>query len=208
MNDEKLKHFKNIYNEIHPPEHLVRHGWEDLTQILPMQDTLKIPLFKYSFLFASMLLCITAGVVVFAQTSQPGTAFYPIKTASDQVIRTIGIPLEKKPVSTQVRQTHLKLSPTKQPAKPTVQPTVIQNQNFQRELNINPTVGIRDKSFNGKPTIDSVHKNEGNQNGKNQQVEGIKTEAASGETEKQNKGNNESKEQNTTNNSGHGNKKE
>lgn len=194
MNENIYKDFKKTYQNIQPPEYLSQKGWEDLSLRLPVQDKPRISIARYSFLFAALLLLLTAGVVGAAQTAQPGTILYSVKEASDHVNKAVN-ELDTTNLSPK------KIIPAKPPLTPTaaITPTIIEKKTQQTE---NKTVPTTQKSNNSSQNGNSQNKPTPTPSLVNkQQVQGAQTERGNSG----NNGNNNSEQK--TNNSGQGSQK-
>ena len=204
MNENTYQQFKKNYKNIQPPEYLVKHGWEDLSHRLPDQSRRRRLTFTYGFLFAGLLICLSAGIVGVAQTAKPGTTLYPVKAASEQVVETITNTLAKKsitPMPVQSPNSIIKAKPSPTHAI-TTPPAKTEKKNLQTEFEIIPTIQKQSSST----SQESKSENKGQSSNEKKQVEGVSDEKH--EEKNGNSGNRENEKQEQKNdNPGKGNQK-
>lgn len=213
MKEQNYEQFKKDYNNIQPPEYLMKHGWEELSQRLPAQDLPKrAPAFQYGFIFAALLLCLTAGIVGASQTAKPGTVLYPVKTTSDELFKTLSNTTEKTvttPAKLENPSVIKQVPPSSSPTlnvKPTS--TTVPTKKLQTEFEIAPTIQQKPNiKIEENKSGSSNQQNSGSSNGR--KVEGVATEKK--EEKKENHGNgngsNNGNNEQKSDNSGKGNKK-
>lgn len=207
MNTENFEQFKKVYKDIQPPEYLAKKGWDDLSHRLPTQDRQRMPILKYGFMFAGLLLFLSAGVIGVSQSAQPGTALYPIKSASEQISQTftktimhdpdkipavtLPTPKKVKPTVTPTPEVSHTPTPTKKPVNPTSVPTTVKKAP-QVQNNAIPNSSLNNNN------------NSSNSNNQNPGVAGVKTEKPNENKEQKEK---QEQKQNNSGNQGNGNSK-
>lgn len=86
MNEQQLKEYKNTYNEIVLPHHIVKKNWEAVHGILPEQEKSfsYYRFMPYGAAFAAFILVLLV-TVSFAQVAKPGTPLYPVKAITKSI---------------------------------------------------------------------------------------------------------------------------
>jgi hypothetical protein len=96
--EERIQKMKQSYEGIAPPDILDLTGWDEVAMRLDEQDTPKSYTVYWRVLaFACVMLFITAGTVLAAQSSKPGDVLYPVKQASEKVTKQVNTII--KPIS-------------------------------------------------------------------------------------------------------------
>lgn len=197
MSTENFEQFKKSYRDIQPPENLSKHGWDNIAHRLPEQDRPRMPILKYSFMFAGMLLFLAVGLVGASMNAQPGSALYPIRNASEQVTRSFNQTLKDRPdTSPSV------IAPKPKKAKPTVTPTptATLTPTPTKKLTNPTTVPAAEKKMqqlNNKPQSGNSQNNNNNNsnNGNNGNTQKPQPEVAGANTEKKNENNGQKEKQ-------------
>lgn len=93
-----MNKLKKIYRDIKLPDKQVEKSWQDLRKRIDVSSG--IPYFKFGSVFLSLLFIFLSAIVVFAQTTTPGTTLYPVKILSDQIVAKVSgepqIPIERR----------------------------------------------------------------------------------------------------------------
>lgn len=159
MNEDQIQHYKKIYLEIQPPEYLSHQSWEDLSRRLPAQERRDLPIWRYSFIVASILLVLCVGTVSAASFAKPGHLLYPIKQMSQTIAvsikKTIQNPLSQQLIPVKTVKVKSGVSPQFTPS-----PAAIKKHVEGREQ-ITPSKPLN--QYKGKADLGSTEENKNSQ---------------------------------------------
>jgi hypothetical protein len=90
MRENDLRKYKEVYKNSTVSDAVIQQNWESLRGILPERKNHQhTGFYRAAFVFAGLLLFISAGTVGAAQTARPGDMLYPVKVLSDTVISKV-----------------------------------------------------------------------------------------------------------------------
>lgn len=118
MNEEIIKKYKTVYLEIETPTHLAERGFDDLKFRLTEQDKPGFNVYRYGFIFASLLVLITAGTVGASQNAKEGDFLYPVRAISEPIIMTV----KQNIMQSQNKDEMIEAIPDEKPSSPTPNP--------------------------------------------------------------------------------------